>query len=201
MKKNLLIFCFVSLLTITAYSQENLLLRFPSINQNGSTIAFSYQGDIWTVPATGGRPVRLTVHEGYESNPIFSPDGQTIAFTGNRFGNNDIFTIPTDGGAAKRLTWSSASDLATSWTNDNKIIFTTSREFRQIERDPEIYAIAASGGTEQRMADVLGFEPTPSPNGKFVAFVTGGSNPVAREDYLGTANREIWIMDTKTKKL
>lgn len=198
MKKHLLVLYIVSFLTISAYGQENLL-RFPSINANGSTIAFSYQGDIWTVAATGGKASRLTIHEAYESNPIFSQDGKTIAFSGNRFGNNDIFTIPTNGGIAKRLTWNSASDLAVSWTNDNKILFTTSREFRQIERDPEIYSIAASGGTEQRIADVLGFEPTPSPDGKFMAFVTGGSNPVAREDYIGTANREIWIMNTKTK--
>jgi tricorn protease len=199
MKKHLIFSGIACLLSAIAFSQENLLLRQPSINQNGTTIAFSYQGDIWTVPSSGGRPTRLTIHEAYEANPIFSPDGKTIAFSGARYGNNDIFTIPTDGGTAKRLTWSSAPDVAASWTNDNKIIFTTSREFRQIERDPEMYAIAASGGTEQRITDVLGFEPVTSPNGRFIAFVRGGSNPVARQDYKGSSDREIWIMDTKTK--
>jgi tricorn protease len=199
MKKLFLLSTISCLLTTIIYGQENLLLRQPSVNQNGSTVAFSYQGDIWTVPSTGGRPTRLTIHEAYEKNPIFSPDGKTIAFSANRYGNNDIFTIPTEGGTAKRLTWNSAGDVASSWTNANTILFTTSREFRQIERDPEIYSISAAGGTEQRIADVLGFEPTTSPNGRFIAFVRGGSNPVAREDYIGSADREIWIMDTKTK--
>jgi tricorn protease len=198
MKKLILLFGISCLYTSMGYAQENLLLRHPAINNNGTLIAFSYQGDIWTVPATGGRPTRLTIHEAYESNPVFSPDGKTIAFSGSRYGNNDIFTIPVDGGTPKRLTFHSAADNISGWMND-KILFNTNREFRQIERDPEMYMISSKGGTEQRMADVLGFEPTTSPNGRFIAFVRGGSNPVAREDYKGSSDREVWIMDTKTK--
>lgn len=199
MKKHFLLTGLTCLFVLMAYSQEKLLLRHPSINKNGSLISFSYQGDIWTVPAIGGRATRLTIHEAYESNPIFSPDDKTIAFSGSRFGNNDIFTIPVEGGTAKRLTYHSAADNISSWTIDGSIIFNTSREFRQIERDPEMFAISAKGGTEQRISDILGFEPVTSPDGKFIAFTRGGSNPVAREDYTGSSDREIWIMNTKTK--
>jgi len=199
MNKHLLLLCLAWLFVLTAYSQENLLLRHPAVSNNGTVIAFSYQGDIWTVPSTGGRPSRLTIHEAYESNPLFSPDGKTIAFSGNRFGNNDIFTLPVDGGSSRRLTYHSAADNIASWTNDGSIIFTTNREFRQIERDPEMYSIPSTGGTEQRIAEILGFEPVTSPGGRFIAFSRGGSNPVAREDYTGSSDREIWIMDTKTK--
>jgi len=199
MKKHFLLSGLAWIIVLMAYGQESLLFRHPSINNNGSLITFSYQGDIWTVPSTGGRPSRLTIHEAYESNPIFSHDGRTIAFSGNRFGNNDIYTIPVDGGTSKRLTYHSAPDNIASWTNDGSIIFTTNREFRQIERDPEMYSIPFNGGTEQRITDVLGFEPITSPNGRFIAFTRGGSNPVAREDYKGSSDREIWILDTKTK--
>ena len=199
MKKHFLLTGIACLFVIMAYSQEKLLLRHPSISKNGSLISFSYQGDIWTVPVSGGRANRLTIHEAYESNPIFSPDDKTIAFSGSRYGNNDIFTIPVEGGTAKRLTHHSAGDNISSWTNAGSIIFTTGREFRQIERDPEMFSIASTGGTEQRIADVLGFEPVSSPDGKFIAFTRGGSNPVAREDYTGSSDREIWIMNTKTK--
>ena len=199
MKKHFLLSGFAWIIVLMAYGQEGLLLRHPSINLNGSLITFSYQGDIWTVPVTGGRPARLTIHEAYESNPIFSPDGKSIAFSGSRYGNNDIYTIPVDGGTSKRLTYHSAPDNIASWTNDGSIIFTTNREFRQIERDPEMYSIPFNGGTEQRITDILGFEPVTSPNGRFIAFARGGSNPVAREDYKGSSDREIWIMDSKTK--
>lgn len=198
MIKTIQILTLACLSCLFASAQEGVLLRHPAINNNGSLIAFSYQGDIWTVSATGGRPSRLTIHEAYEGNPVFSPDGKHIAFSGSRYGNNDIFTVPVDGGTPKRLTYHSAADNVASWTKD-RIIFTTNREFRQIERDPEMYAIAPTGGTEYRMSDVLGFEPITSPNGRLIAFTRGGSNPVTREDYAGPANREIWIMDTKTK--
>ncbi len=183
------------------FSQQAQLLRDPAINTNGSLVAFSFQGDIWTVQATGGRPSRLTIHEAYEGNPVFSPDGKSIAFSGSRYGNNDIFTIGVNGGLPKRLTYHSSADNIASWSNTNQLIFTTFREFRQIEGQPEMYSIAPTGGTEQRMTDVLGFEPVQSPNGRLVAFVRGQSNPVFREDYKGSANREIWILDTKTKAL
>ncbi len=188
--------CFFVLMT---YGQDDLLLRHPSVNNDGTIIAFSYQGDIWTVPAMGGRPSRLTIHEAYESNPLFSQDGKLIAFSGNRYDNNDIFIVPVEGGSSKRLTYHSAADNIASWTNDGSVIFTTSREFRQIERDPEMYSISLTGGTEQRITDILGFEPVTSPDGRFIAFSRGGSNPVAREDYTGSSDREIWTMDTKTK--
>ena len=62
-----------------------------------------------------------------------------------------------------------------------------------------MYEVKPQGGTEQRFMDVLGFEPVTSPNGRLIAFVRGHSNPVFREDYRGTGNREIWIYDTKNK--
>lgn len=198
MKKTFLLL--FSLLGASAtQAQQPLLLRHPSINNDGSVVAFSYQGDIWTVPSTGGQATRLTIHEAYESNPTFSPDGKQIAFSGARFGNNDIFIMPTTGGMPKRLTFHSSQDNIASWTQADKILFSTSREFRQIERPSEVYSISPKGGTESRMLDVLGFEPTVSPDGRFVALVRGDINPVARQAYTGSSNREIWIFDTKSK--
>lgn len=187
----------LALLCFTLHAQE--LLRDPAINPNGSMIAFSFQGDIWTVSVNGGRANRLTIHEGYESNPIFSPDGKSIAFSGSRLGNNDIFIIPAEGGTAKRLTYHSASDNISSWTQKDKIIFSTNREFRQIERPSEVYTISPTGGTESRILDAVGFDPVLSPNGRFLAFVRGDINPVARKDYKGSSDRDIWIYDTQLK--
>ncbi|MDP2036425.1 MAG: peptidase S41, partial [Ignavibacteria bacterium] len=194
-------------ITTTLFAQDNLLLRFPALNNNGSLIAFSFQGDIWTVPVTGGKAARLTIHEAYEAYPKFSPDGKQIAFSGARYGNNDLFVIPTDGGTPKRLTYHSAADNISSWSlaspaggNDGNILFSTNREFNQIERPMEVYSISSKGGTEWRVLDAVGFEPIASPDGRFIAFVRGDINPVFREAYRGPSNRDIWLFDTKTQK-
>ncbi len=196
--KLLSLFLFLSV-TLVSAQNNSLLIRYPAISPDGKQIAFSYQGDIWTVPSNGGNAVRLTIHEAYEAFPKWSPDGKQIAFSGARYGNNDIFVIPAAGGAPERLTYNSASDLVSNWDKDGKIYFTTAREYNQIERDPEIYAISAKGGTEWRVLDALGFEPAPSPDGRFIAFVRGGSNPIFREAYRLSAQRDVWIYDTKTK--
>ena len=175
-----------AIIAVTTYAQQPLLLRQPAINNDGSLVAFSFQGDIWTVSVKGGKTTRLTIHEAYESNPIFSPDGKQIAFSGARFGNNDLFVMPTDGGIPKRLTYHSAQDNISSWTIADKILFSTAREFKQIERPLEVYSISPKGGTEQRIMDVVGFDPIYSPDGKYIAFVRGDINPVARQAYKGS---------------
>lgn len=195
-----LLFSFLGILGLPCFSQsEDMLLRYPAVNPNGSVLSFSFQGDIWTVPAVGGRATRLTVHEAYESNPVFSPDGNRIAFSGARYGNNDIFVIPAEGGVPQRLTYNSNGDLVSGWTIADEIIFSTSREFQQIERPQEVYSISAQGGTEQRKMDAVGHDPVQSADGRFIAFTRGDLNPIFREDYRGSSNRDVWVYDTKAK--
>ena len=189
----------VLIITFITSDAQPLLMRHPVINNNGSLVAFSFQGDIWTVPSTGGKATRLTIHEAYESNPVFSPDGSQIAFSGARFGNNDIFVMPAEGGAPKRLTWHSSADNISSWTQPDQIVFSTSREFRQIERPLEVFSISPKGGTEKRILDAVCFDPVLSPDGRFMALVRGDINPVFRQEYRGPSNRDIWLYDTKNK--
>ena len=92
MKKKL-IFSLLVLAGVPSLSMavdEARLLRFPATN--GNEIVFSYAGDLYKVPATGGEARRLTSHVGYEMFPRFSPDGKTIAFTGQYDGNTEVYT-------------------------------------------------------------------------------------------------------------
>ncbi|UCC49239.1 MAG: PD40 domain-containing protein, partial [Gemmatimonadota bacterium] len=91
------ILAFLALSAGTLQAQVDArMLRQPDVSQ--THIAFVYAGDIWVVPKTGGTAVRLSSPRGEESFPRFSPDGSTIAFSGNYDGNTDIYTIPTMGG-------------------------------------------------------------------------------------------------------
>ena len=195
MKKNL-----IMLLIICSPLIGQRLIKEPSLNNDGSKIAFTYQGDIWIVSAQGGEAKRISVHNAIESNPKFSPDGAKIYFSSNRYGNNDIFTLSLNGEEPVRLTYNSAQDNISSVTADNEILFTTNRENQQIERLPEIFSVSASGGTESKKISALGLNPILSPDGKFLAF-TRGSNTVFREAYDGTANKDIWLYNFSTKKL
>ena len=169
-------------------------LRHPALSSDGSTIAFSYQGDIWTADADGGMARRLTIHESYEADPKWSPDGSHILFTGERYGNSDLYTIPAGGGQVERLTHFSGGDSDGRWVDDEQIVFSTSRMYRAVERLREFYTISADGGTPERLNDILGNAPTISPDGRYLAFERGNCR-VAREAYRGPANRDIWIYD------
>ena len=184
--------------SVLSFGQQPIL-RQPAISNDGSIVAFSFQGDIWTVSSSGGKATRLTIHEAYEASPVFSPDGKQIAFSGGRYGNSDVFVMPTGGGLPKRLTYHSGQDMVASWTHADKILFSTAREFRQIERPAEVYSISPRGGTESRMLDAVGFDPVLSPDGRFLAITRGDINPVARQAYKGSSDRDIWIYDTKNK--
>ena len=104
MKKVLLAIAFIAALAPCAKSasEEARLLRFPTVG--GDKIVFSYAGDLYSVDIDGGQAVKLTSHIGYECFPKISPDGKTIAFTGQYDGNTEVYSIPIDGGEPQRLT-------------------------------------------------------------------------------------------------
>ncbi|MTI21518.1 PDZ domain-containing protein [Fulvivirga sp. RKSG066] len=195
----IILFLLLVCMTSLSYSQNTSdLLRTPAISPQGDVVAFSFQGDIWRMNIDGGELRRLTIHEAYESNPVWSPKGDQIAFTGARYGNNDVFTVIANGGVPKRLTHHSSGDMAYGWSND-EILFTTRRAFRQVEWDAEIYAASPAGGTPERILNAVGDMPVASPNGRFIAIVRGACR-VAREQYKGPADNEIWIYDTKNNQ-
>ncbi len=109
------------------------LLRFPDIH--GETIVFSYAGDLWTVNSSGGRAQRLTGSVGFQNQAKFSPDGKTIAFSGNYDGNNDVYLVDAQGGEPERLTWHSGQDRVIDWQPDGQSVRFQSRRETRTGRD------------------------------------------------------------------
>lgn len=99
-------------------------LTQPALSQN--QIAFVYCGDIWVADLNGQNVRRLTSDDGIESNPQFSPDGKTIAFSAQYDGNIDVFCMPVEGGVPKRLTWHPGEDVVRSFTPDGSAILFSS---------------------------------------------------------------------------
>ncbi|MEJ2239465.1 MAG: hypothetical protein P8X82_14295, partial [Gemmatimonadales bacterium] len=96
----------LSLLVATGWNTataQTKLLRFPDIH--GDRVVFTYAGDLWLAPSTGGTAVRLTAHPGLELFAKFSPDGQWIAFTGQYDGDEQVYVVSSNGGVPKQLTY------------------------------------------------------------------------------------------------
>src|SRR5215470_10139327 len=112
-----------------AVAQEPIrFARTPDISPDGKLVAFSYLGDIWVVEAIGGVARPVTSHQAHDINPVFSPDGQWIAFASNRHGSYDVFVVPVRGGKPRRLTYDSEADIPCGWTPDSKnVLFASGR--------------------------------------------------------------------------
>lgn len=193
---------FLPILAILAtgfLSAQTSLIRTPSISPDASELAFSYQGDIWTYNLNNKQSKRLTVHEAYESNPVWNTNGNQLAFSSNRKGAGNIFTVSANGGVPKQITYYPTGDTPYDWTKTNQIVFTTNRVLKGPEWDAQTYEVNANGGTPERLITALGSMATVSPDGKFIAYVKGACR-IAREDYTGSAQRDIWIYNTQTKQ-
>lgn len=184
---------------------EARLLRFPATN--GTEVVFSYAGDLFTAPLSGGEARRLTSHIGYEMFAHYSPDGKTIAFTGEYDGNREVYIIPAKGGEPVRLTYTATNgrddlgdrmgpnNIVMGWTPDGKNII-----FRNRTGDGfsgKLWTVSVNGGMPKEI---------PLPEGGFCSYSSDGKklayNRVMREFrtwkyYRGGMADEVWVYDGK----
>lgn len=182
--------------------EETLLLRSPSISD--SHITFVYGGDIWIADKNGNNPRRLTTNPGVEMNPIFSPDGKQIAFTGNYDGNTDIYTIPLYGGEPKRITFHPSAEIMRGWLNNNEVYFSATRDY-QYAFGSRLYKTNTKAPVDAPLMMPEAYQGSPSPDGRYWAYIKN-TDPTERERvafkrYRGGGMASIWIFDTQTKEV
>jgi tricorn protease len=173
-------------------TDQPLLLRHPTISR--TRIVFSYANDLWSVAREGGEAVRLTTGVGAETDPVFSPDGSQIAFTGEYDGNIDVFVVPAAGGTPRRLTWHPAADRPVGWTPDGKqILFSSSRtSYSGFSR---LFTVPVEGGPDVQLPLDRAVEGSYSPDGARLAYVPTDKWQRAWKRYRGGQTTPIWLAD------
>ncbi|HYP28115.1 MAG TPA: S41 family peptidase [Blastocatellia bacterium] len=204
------LFCVVALMTVLLppleASAQTKLLRFPDIH--GDRVVFTYAGDLWTAPASGGSAIRLTAHPGIEVFAKFSPDGKWIAFTGQYDGDEQVYVVPSTGGVPKQLThYPARGPLTPRWGYDNQvygwsrdgknILFRSHRDSWTLGID-HLYTVAAAGGP----AEVL---PMPesgagdySPDNNSVVYSPRARDFRSEKRYGGGQSNDLFIFDLKS---
>ena len=208
MKRILSILILVSACT-AVWGKEARLLRFPATNSRD--VVFSYAGDLWRVPLTGGEAVRLTSHIGYEMFARYSPDGSRIAFTAEYDGNREVYLMPAEGGEPERLTFTATNprDNLGDRMGPNNIVMTWSPDgsrivFRNRVEDSfvgQLLTTTPQGGMPERLPFPEGGWCSYSPDGSKLAF-----NRVMREFrtwkyYRGGMADDIWVWDPSAQSV
>lgn len=182
-------------------------LRYPAISPDGNTIAFTFKGDIYTVPSKGGTATPITRHEAHDFMPVWSHDGKQLAFASDRFGNFDIFCVDAKGGVPKQITSHSTNEYPYRFTNDNKnIVFGAARLDAVESRNyptasqPELYSVPAVGGRVLQVLSSPAEDVSISQNGDILLYhdKKGGENPW-RKHQTSSIARDIWSYNSKTK--
>lgn len=192
---------FLGLAASAAQAADNtpLWMRYSAISPDGKTIAFTYQGNIFTVPAEGGRALQITTNQSYDTQPVWSPDGSKIAFASYRLGGADIFVVSKDGGAPVRVTTNSANEFPIVFKDNNTILYSA-----YILPDPESMQFPSSTFSQVYQVDIEGGRPamfsslplesiTFAPDGKTILYhdKKGYEDPW-RKHHTSSIARDIW---------
>ena len=181
-----------------AQENEDLWLRYTSISPNGSTIAFTYNADIYTIPTEGGRATRLTTNSAYDAKPIWSHDGSKIAFSSNRHGNFDVFVMSSKGEDVKRLTFHSADDWPSDFNQNNDSVW-----FNSIRLDTqksllfhklgELYSVSINAEKPNQLLSFPAYETKNNSKVDLLFEEIKGYEDQWRKHHTSSVTRDVWI--------
>jgi tricorn protease len=174
----------------SASAADRLLLRHPAMSK--TQIVFEYGGELWSVPRGGGQAHVLASGMDLLADPIFSPDGSLIAFTGTYDKNTDVYVIPAGGGQPRRLTYHPDPDVAVGWTPDSKSVLFFSHRYSYSDPD-QLFTVPVVGGFPTQLPLPSGEMGSYSGDGSRIAYVPGFQWEPYWKGYKGGQHVEIWI--------
>ncbi len=192
MKRAFLFFALCLCFLASAFAQnDKLLLRNPTMSK--THIVFVFAGDLWIVPREGGEASRLTTGVGTETDPLFSPDGKWIAFTGQYDGNVDVYLVAASGGVPKRLTFHPDVDRMVNWSLDGKnIVFVSGRDAYS-RRFDRLFTMPVDGTMPTPLPLPMGYEASYSGDGNRLAYVPMQRAFQMWKRYRGGMTTPVWI--------
>ncbi len=180
--------------------EDPLWMRYPAISPDGEQVVFSYKGDIYKVSSEGGQAIPLTVHDAHDYMPVWSHDGEYIAFASYRYGNYDVFVIPADGGEAERVTYHSADDYPSDFTTDNnEVLFSSSR--RDVHTNAqfpygllgELYKVSREGGMPDQVSSITAEDARYNSSGEMIIYHDRkGYEDPWRKHHTSSITRDLW---------
>jgi Periplasmic protease len=207
MRKTLL-FVLLAIFSAGLSAQDTpLWLRYSSISPDGNQIAFSYKGDIYKVAVSGGRAMQLTTHSAYDTRPVWSPDGKSIAFASDREGSIDVFIMPAEGGTPKRLTTHSAHEYPMAFRNNNSVLFAANIIRDAVDSDfpssrlEQVYEVSTSGGRPSLFSSYTMEDVAFNSDGtKLLYHDKKGYEDPWRKHHQSSITRDVWLCDLSGEK-
>ena len=184
---------------LAAQAQDNpLWMRHPAISPDGKTIAFSYQGDIFTGPSSGGTAKQITSNAAFDSYPVWSPDGNHIAFASNREGSIDVWVMDANGGIPKRVTTNSGSEYPLRWKDNYTIMFKasimpTAKSIIFAGSYPQVYTVGMDGGRPKLFSDITMDALDINASGDVIYIDRKGYEDEWRKHHRSPITRDVWL--------
>ena len=200
MKKKLLTVAALALSLNSYAADDSAWMRYPAMSPDGSLIAFSFKGDIYTVPTNGGRALQITTHPSHDTRPVWSPDGKLLAFASDRMGSMDIYVVNKEGGIPKRLTTHSGNETPITFKGNGHLLFqanilpsTDDMQFAS-GQFPQVYEVSIKGGRPIMFSSMPMEDISFSTDGKKILYhdKKGYEDPW-RKRHTSSITRDVWM--------
>lgn len=189
---------FFSTYVVALAAEPVRLAQTPALSPDGSVLAFSWRGDLWTVPSKGGNARRLTQHPAADTTPLFSPDGSQLAFLSEREGGRQVHLMPARGGAPRQVTFHSEGYDLAAWMPEAKSLLVTlvrDHSWMRGTRSARMALLSLEErAAEQVLLDDYASECALSADGKKILFIREGES-WWRQGYRGARAGQVWLLD------
>ena len=196
--KTILLSAAALLVTCAAAAMTPSWIRHNSISPDGKTLAFSYKGDIWTVPSTGGEATQITSNQAYDSEPLWTRDSQNIIFTSHREGSKDIYLTSISGGVPKRLTALPGNETPLAVLEDGSILFSwyngsvESESYGDFPGTAQLYRTDISGSAPSLVTSLPIMAMSVNSDGSVIYEDYKGYEDPLRKHHTSSVTRDIW---------